>query len=66
MIESRDGRKGGAEPSSSLPPEVLQEIIAALSGLRYGAVEVTVHESRVVQVERREKFRFGSSSGLRP
>jgi hypothetical protein len=30
----------------------------AVRGLRYGSVEVQVHEGRVVQIETREKVRF--------
>lgn len=30
----------------------------AVAGLRYGSVEVQVHDGRVVQVETREKLRF--------
>jgi hypothetical protein len=30
----------------------------AVKGLRYGSVEVRVHDGRVVQVETREKVRF--------
>ena len=37
-----------------------QRILAALDGLQFGAVEITVHEGKVVQIERREKFRFPS------
>ena len=33
----------------------------ALAGLRFGAVEITVHDGRIVQIERREKFRFEST-----
>lgn len=30
----------------------------ALSGLRYGSVEIVVHDGRIVQIERRERVRF--------
>ena len=29
----------------------------ALGGLRFGSVEITVHNARVVQIERKERFR---------
>ena len=29
----------------------------ALADLRYGSVEITVHNARVVQIERKERFR---------
>jgi hypothetical protein len=32
-------------------------VINALRGLRYGSVEVVVHNGRIVQIERREKVR---------
>jgi len=32
---------------------------AAVRSLRYGSVEVVVHDGRVVQVETRERVRFG-------
>ncbi len=33
-------------------------ILEAIRSLRYGSVEVTIHDSRVVQVECRSKIRF--------
>lgn len=36
---------------------VLRQVLAALAGLRYGAVEIVVHDGRIVQIERREKVR---------
>jgi hypothetical protein len=35
-----------------------QEVIAALRRIRFGALEVTVHDGKVVQIERKEKTRF--------
>ncbi len=34
-----------------------QAISQAVEGLRYGSVEITVHNARVVQIERKERFR---------
>ena len=34
-----------------------QTILQALRDLRFGSVEIIVHDSRVVQIERREKMR---------
>ncbi|TBU93548.1 sulfur starvation response protein OscA [Stutzerimonas kirkiae] len=42
---------------------LLNEIQNALRGLRFGAVEITVHNGQVVQIERKEKFRLQSPSG---
>ena len=34
-----------------------QAVLQALRDLRFGSVEIVVHDSRVVQIERREKLR---------
>ena len=44
------------EPGSS--DEILQRIASAISGVRFGSVEVVIQDSRIVQIERKEKFRF--------
>jgi hypothetical protein len=40
------------------PAEWERTVRDAVRGLRYGSVEVQVHDGRVVQVETREKVRF--------
>lgn len=35
------------------------EVISALRKIRFGALEVIVHDGKVVQIERKEKTRFG-------
>lgn len=42
--------------------ETLDAIRRALSGLRYGSIEVVVHDSKVVQIERKEKVRLQTSA----
>lgn len=37
--------------------EIVGQIIHMLEGIRFGSIEITVHDSRVVQIERREKIR---------
>lgn len=39
------------------PATVEQQILDAIRGLAYGSVEITIHDSRVVQIERKEKLR---------
>ena len=43
---------------SSSSSEVMQLIARAIDGVRYGSIEVVIQDGRVVQVERKEKFRF--------
>lgn len=47
---------------SARDPSALQEIQAALRDLKFGAIEITVHNGQVVQIERKEKFRLQTSS----
>lgn len=35
-----------------------QAIFLALKGIRFGSVEIIIHDSKVVQIERKEKTRF--------
>lgn len=42
------------------PPEnsVLDNVAKALAGLRFGSIEIVVHEGKVTQIERKEKLRL--------
>jgi hypothetical protein len=37
---------------------VVEAILGSLEGLRFGSVEIVVHDARVVHIERREKLKF--------
>jgi hypothetical protein len=37
---------------------VSRQIALALGSIRFGSVEITVHDGRVVQIEKREKVRL--------
>jgi len=39
-----------------------EAILHAVRALRYGAVEVTIHDGRVVQIETKEKLRFENAN----
>ena len=39
---------------------------AKVRGLRYGVVQLVVHDGRVTQIERTEKTRLASEPGERP
>lgn len=43
-----------------LSKEIADHIIQSIATIQYGAVEVLIHDSQVVQVERKEKRRFQS------
>jgi hypothetical protein len=38
--------------------EIVDQIALALQGIRFGSVEIVIHEGKVVQIERKEKLRF--------
>ena len=41
--------------------QTLAVIKQALENLKFGSVEITVHDGKVVQIERKEKVRLNSS-----
>jgi hypothetical protein len=51
-------RDGSPEAALPLSPALLQELCQALRSIRYGTIELVIHNGRVVQLERREKVRF--------
>lgn len=48
--------------SSDEKNHVVQEILDAIRSISYGSVEVIIHDSKVVQIERKEKIRFDKES----
>ena len=46
------------EISPGNPGDALKNIVDALYDLQFGSVEITVHEGRIVQIERKEKQRL--------
>ncbi len=59
-------------PESTLPaaparePEWLALVRSKVEGLRYGVVQLVVHDGRVTQIERTEKTRLASDREERP
>ena len=48
-----------SEPlSAPESPTWLDPLLNAIKQLRFGSVEITVHDGRIVQIERKEKLRF--------
>jgi hypothetical protein len=40
--------------------EIANQVADLLQDLKFGSIEIIVHESKVVQIERKEKLRFDS------
>jgi hypothetical protein len=47
-----------SERNESRSVQLAENILEALRGLRFGSVEIVVHEARVVQIVRTERVRF--------
>ena len=56
-IASVEAESGGSQTAENLPAW-LQLVREHVGSLKFGTVQITVHDSRVVQVERLEKLRF--------
>ena len=47
------------EDEKDIDQSILNEILDAIQKLKYGEVVITVHNSKIVQIEKKEKKRFG-------
>ena len=65
MSPSSAGPENGRENPIRIPPDLLRELEEALRSIRYGTIELVIHDGRVVQLERREKVRFTSEVSKR-
>lgn len=43
--------------------QTLDRIVAGLRGLRFGTLEIVIHDSKVVRITRSEKVRLDQSNG---
>ena len=57
-----------AEPTTHPPglDRVLREVSRHLNGLRFGSVEILVHDGQVVAIERRERTRLAGGAAGEP
>ena len=53
-----DELANGPPPELPLPAVLIRELAQALRSIRFGTIELVIHDGRVVQLERREKVRF--------
>jgi hypothetical protein len=47
-----------ADPASKLDPKLVKEVSDRLNSIRFGSVEIIIHQGKVVQLETHEKVRF--------
>lgn len=55
-----------SQSSRAAPPRWLEVVAEQVSKLRFGVVQITVHDERVVQIERTEKIRLAPGSAIGP
>jgi len=46
------------EQESKIDKKILDEILKSIQQINYGEVVITIHNSKIVQIEKREKKRF--------
>ncbi|MGB5078071.1 MAG: YezD family protein [Sphingorhabdus sp.] len=56
MTDTQNERNAGAVETTF--PEPIRAVLDALAKLRYGAIQLTVHEGKLVQVDVTERQRF--------
>ncbi|HZP91895.1 MAG TPA: YezD family protein [Burkholderiales bacterium] len=49
--------------SGMLTAELLLELERAVREIRFGSIEIVIHEGRITQFERKEKVRFAERAG---
>ena len=52
------------DSKAQLTAEIADQIALALQGIQFGSVEIVIHDGKIVQIERREKFRFDEKLAL--
>ncbi len=50
--------KSGMTENSGSRSELAAKILKAMDGIRYGSLEIVIHDSQVVRFERHEKIRL--------
>lgn len=58
MTHPKDGVTDGAKDGDGPAPRAVQTVLDALEKLRFGAIQLTVHEGRLVQVDVTERHRY--------
>lgn len=53
-------------PVTNADPEWIEVIRQHVASLRFGVIQVVIHEGRVVQIERTEKYRLNPKAGSQP
>jgi len=55
-----DSSAASEQSARAIPASVLAALLRLLREVRFGSIEIVVHDGCITQIERREKVRFGS------
>lgn len=64
MNDDLQRRPGGPRAQDEEMDQVLRTVRIAIAEVKYGSVEIVIHDSKVVQIERREKIRFDNDHSV--
>ena len=56
-MSGTDGTAPPVEQPSEGERDLARRILHAVRGIRYGSGEIVIHDGKVVQIERKEKYR---------
>lgn len=59
-------REKPAEAGEAELRRIERELVDALGEIRYGSIEIVIHDARVIQIERRERIRFDRAEDRDP
>lgn len=62
-LKTKEARPLAGRGTAVTLPHPFREVANALDGLHFGTIELTVHDGKVVQIERKEKIRFAVGAG---
>ena len=49
-------------PQDVVDVRLVERLVEAVKGIRYGSVQITIHDGKVVRIERVERIRLTDSS----
>ncbi len=50
--------ENGKAKETQVKLEVINQITSILQSIRFGSLEIIIHDGKIVQIERKEKIRF--------
>jgi len=65
-LESKEEPIEKISSTDTATPEVVKRILRALAGIEYGSVQITIQDSKVIQIERSQKARFSRPLDIPP